>query len=147
MDFSRNNLTEERRHNPAVFWVLICVLMLAAAGSIKMLGKTEDLTSKIPTPIPTETREPRFYTVSYKSGVFSPTNLRIHAGDTVRFKNESFFGIRVVADVQIAGQIPLFDSVGDIPQGSYFSYTFSEKGIFGYHNNKNPDEQGMIIVR
>lgn len=144
--FNRNSLAE-RRHNPAVFWVLIFVLMLVMAGAVKMLGKAEDLTSKIPTPVPSETREPRFYTVTYKSGVFSPTNLRIHAGDTVRFKNESFFGIRVIADTQVASQIPLFDSVGDIPQGSYFSYTFSEKGIFGYHNNKNLDEQGTIIVR
>ena len=39
------------------------------------------------------------------------------------------------------------DSVGDIPQGSYFAYTFSEKGIFGYHNEKKPEEAGTIIVR
>lgn len=145
MNFDRYN--SARHHNPAVFWVLICVLMVTLAGAVKILGKTGDLTSKIPTPTPSETREPRFYTVSYKSGVFSPTNLRVHAGDTVRFKNESFFNIKVIADVQNPTQIPLFDSVGDIPQGSYFSYTFSEKGIFGYHNVKKPVEQGMIIVR
>lgn len=138
----------ERRHNPAVFWVLIIILMLLLAGAVKILGRPSDLSSKIPTPVPEQTREPRFYTVSYKSGVFSPTNLRIHAGDTVRFKNESFFGIRVVSDPHLThNQLSGFDSVGDIPQGSYFSYTFSEKGIFGYHNEKKTDEQGMIIVR
>lgn len=136
------------RHNPAVFWILIIVMLLLSAGAVTMLGNSENLTSKIPTPTPEETRQPRFYTVSYKGGVFSPTNLRIHAGDTVRFKNDSFFGIRIISDPHPAhNQLPGLNSVGDIPQGSYFSYTFSEKGIFGYHNEKKPEEQGMIIVR
>lgn len=148
MVFFNQNSLSERRPNPAVFWVLIIVMLLMLAGSIKVLGKPSELSSNIPTPLPEESREPRFYTVSYKSGVFSPTNLRIHAGDTVRFKNDSFFSIRVVSDPQTQGsQIPMFDSVGDIPQGSYFSYTFAEKGIFGYHNEKKPQEQGTIIVR
>jgi len=145
MQFERN----EKYHNPAVFWVLIIVLLIAAAGAVQMLGSSDDqLASKIPTPTPNEVRQPRFYTVSYKSGVFSPTNLRIHAGDTVRFKNDSFFSIRIVSDPHPAhNQLPGLDSVGDIPQGSYFSYTFSEKGILGYHNEKKPEEQGTIIVR
>jgi len=109
-----------------------------------MLGNSEDLSSKIPTPSPELTRQPRVYTVSYRGGVFSPTNLRIHAGDTVRFRNDAFFGIRVVTD---NNQLPGFDSIGDIPQDSYFSYTFAEKGIFGYHNESKPEEQGTIIVR
>lgn len=113
-----------------------------------MLGSAPDLSSQIPTLTPEATREPRFYTVSYKSGVFSPTNLRIHAGDTVKFKNDGFFSIRIVSDPQPVGSnIPGFDSVGDIPQGSYFSYTFAQVGIFGYHNNKDSEEQGSIIVR
>ena len=144
----KNRLSPERHHNPAVFWALIIVLMLVLAGSVKVLGKPVNLTSKISTPLPEESREPRFYTVSYKSGVFSPTNLRIHVGDTVRFKNESFFSIRIVSDPQlVGGQVPVFDSVGNIPQGSYFSYTFAVKGIFGYHNDKDLEEQGTIIVR
>lgn len=122
--------------------------MLLLAGAVRIMSEPQNLASKIPTPTPRETREPRFYTVSYRSGVFSPTNLRIHAGDTVRFKNESFFSIHVISDPHPAhNQLPGFDSVGDIPQGSYFSYTFSEKGIFGYHNEKKPEEQGTIIVR
>lgn len=142
-----NSNISERQHNPAVFWVLIIILMVALAIAVNMLGERSELSSNILTPMPQE-RDPRFYTVNYKSGVFSPTNLRIHAGDTVRFKNEGFFSIRIVSDPQTGvGQIPLFDSVGDIPQGSYFSYTFAEIGIFGYHNGKNPSEQGTIIVR
>lgn len=135
-------------HNQAVFWVLIAVLILLLGGAVKILGKSENLASKIPVTTTEEVRQPKFYTVTYKGGVFSPTNLRIHAGDTVRFKNDGFFGIRVVSDSHPAhSQLAGFDSVGDVPQGSYFSYTFSQKGIFGYHNEKKPEEQGTIIVR
>ena len=144
MDFRENY----NYNNPAVFWILIVFLLLLSVGAVKFLSNSNDLVSRIPTPTPEEIRQPRFYTVSYRGGVFSPTNLRIHAGDTVRFKNESFFGIRIISDPHPThNQLPGLDSVGDIPQGSYFSYTFSEKGIFGYHNEKKSEEAGMIIVR
>lgn len=142
--FGKKLELSDRHHNPAVFWVLIVFLLAASAVAVQMLGSTSNLSSQISTPTPEISREPRFYTVTYKSGVFSPTNLRIHAGDTVRFKNDGFFGIRIITD---NNQLPGFDSVGDIPQGSYFSYTFGEKGIFGYHNDDKPEEQATIIVR
>ncbi|MDP3697055.1 MAG: hypothetical protein Q8R55_03410 [Candidatus Taylorbacteria bacterium] len=146
--FGKRIELSEHRHNPAVFWVLIVVMLILSAGSVRMFGDSPNLSSSIPTLTPQVTREPRFYTVSYKSGVFSPTNLRIHAGDTVRFKNEGFFSIRIVSDPQPVGSnIPGFDSVGNIPQGSYFSYTFAQIGIFGYHNNDDLEEAGTIIVR
>ncbi|MBI2065056.1 MAG: hypothetical protein HYT62_03340 [Candidatus Yanofskybacteria bacterium] len=138
------NRDTDQRHNPAVFWLLIIIMLIMLAGAVTVLSDPGNLASHIPTVTPTASRQPRIYTVSYRGGVFSPTNLRIHAGDTVRFKNEGFFGVRVVTD---NNQLPGFDSVGDIPQSSYFSYTFAEKGIFGYHNNDRPDEQGTIIVR
>ena len=149
MDLPKVSTNRDSHHNPAIFWALIILLMLILGGAVTMLGEPRDQAafgSGSPVPSPTEMREPRFYTITYKSGVFSPTNLRIHSGDTVRFKNDSFFSIRIISD-QTSNKIPMFDSVGDVPQGSYFSYTFSEKGIFGYHNNKNPDQQGTIIVR
>ena len=114
---------------PGLIWLLIVVLLISLGLAVSMLGKTQYSggVNPIPSkePSPTETREPRIYTVSYKNGVFSPTNLRIHAGDTVRFKNEGIFGIRILSEAYIG-----FDSIGDIPQGSYFSFTFAAKGIF-----------------
>ncbi len=100
------------------------------------------------TPTPTdESREPRVYTVSYRFGVFSPTNLRIHAGDTVRWKNDSPLPIRVVAQLLPGQKVPQFDSVGMVQPGSYFSYTFSTVGIFGYYNPSDSNESGVILVR
>lgn len=134
----------ESHRSPVFFWALIIALLALSAIAIQLFGPPTNLSSQISTPTPEITREPRLYTVTYSSGVFSPTNLRIRAGDSVRFKNDGFFGIRIITD---NNQLPGFDSIGDIPQGSYFSYTFGEKGIFGYHNSDKLAEQATIIVR
>ena len=131
---------------PGLIWLLIVVLLVLLGLAVSILGDSKGLGGPIPAiseePTPVETRQPRIYTVSYKNGVFSPTNLRIHAGDTVRFKNEGLFSIRILSDSYLG-----FDSVGEIPQGSFFSFTFAAKGIFDYHNNGNAEEKGTIIVR
>ena len=131
---------------PGLIWLLIVVFLVLLGLAVSVLGKPQDIVGAVPTvteePVSTDIRQPRIYTVSYKNGVFSPTNLRIHAGDTVRFKNEGLFAIRMLSDSYLG-----FDSVGDVPQGSYFSFTFAAKGIFDYYNSKNSEEKGTIIVR
>jgi plastocyanin len=130
-----------------LFWALILFTLMLLAVAVSIFGTKpvdDSMVSGTDTPTPLESREPRLYTVSYKGGVFSPTNLRIHSGDTVRFRNDSFFPIHIIGDGK---QLPGFDSVGDVPQGSYFAFTFAAKGIFGYHNEKAPDQVGTIIVR
>lgn len=146
---------EEQRLNTlsgtGLFWVLIFVVLMLMAIAVSIFGTTpvdDSLVTQSSTPTPTESYQPRLYTVSYKGGVFSPTNLRIHAGDTVRFRNDSFFPIRVISDPHpLHNQLPGMDSVSDIPQGSYFAFTFAAKGIFGYHNERDADQSGTIIVR
>ncbi len=135
-------------NGPGLFWMLIILTLVLFGLAVSMLGRPQNPGADLPTPtetVSTEIKPSRIYTVSYKSGVFSPTNLRIHAGDTVRFKNDGIFSIRIVSgpDSSLVG----LDSIGDIPQGSYFSFTFAAKGIFDYHNDKNPKETGTIIVR
>lgn len=133
-------------NNSGLSWLLIVLVLvlLAFAASVFRQPTAPNATGSFGSsiePMP-DVRQPRVYTVSYRNGLFSPTNLRIHAGDTVRFKNEGIFPIRIVGDDLVG-----FDSVGDVPQGSFFSFTFAAKGIFGYHNNKSPDETATIIVR
>src|SRR3989344_4606090 len=135
-------------NGPGLFWMLIILALVLFGLAVSILGGSQNLSTDLPIPtetIPTEIKPSRIYTISYKSSVFSPTNLRIHAGDTVRFKNEGIFPIRIVSgpDSSLVG----FDSIGDIPQGSYFSFTFAAKGIFDYHNDRSPKETGTIIVR
>ena len=139
-------------NEPGLSWLLIVLMLFLMALAISVLGKRGGAdTVAIITPgsetiSPSETQVARIYTISYSSGVFSPTNLRIHAGDTVRFKNDAFFPIHIASDPD-QNNLPGFDSIGDIPQGSYFSFTFAAKGIFGYYNENSPSQKGSIIVR
>ncbi|MBI2674433.1 MAG: hypothetical protein HYX22_01720 [Candidatus Yanofskybacteria bacterium] len=131
--------------NSGLPWLLIVLVLVLLALSVNIFRQpvASDTSGTISSSVgPTPAVQPRVYTVSYRNGVFSPTNLRIHAGDTVRFKNESIFPIRIVGDDLVG-----FDSIGDVPQGSFFAFTFAARGIFSYHNEKSLDESATIIVR
>lgn len=129
--------------------VLVLVLLVLAVSIFKqpIISDTSGHIGSSLEPTPSST-QPRIYAISYKNGVFSPTNLRIKAGDTVRFKNEGVFPIKVVSDPHPDhNSLVGFDSMGDVPQGSFFAFTFAARGIFGYHNEKSPNESATIIVR
>ncbi len=133
-------------HAPGISWLVVIILMIILAFAVIHFGSLQPIVLPSPTSSAevstTPTSQPRIYTISYDSGVFSPTNLRIHAGDTVKFKNDSIFPIHIVSEDLVG-----FDSVGDIPQNSYFSFTFAARGTFSYYNSHNPDQAGTIIVR
>lgn len=128
-------------------WLLIALVLLSLAVAISYF-RGEDSYSNI-SPITTPPlRQPREYSVFYKAGVFGPTNIRIHTGDSVRFENDSFTAVRVISDSVLKKLVLAdFDSKTDILINQSFTYTFSKVGIFGYHNYNNPDENGSVIVR
>ena len=127
-------------------WPLIIAVLLLLIAAIVVLGPGTRMT---PVLVPTGTvlRESRTYTVFYRFGVYSPTNLRIHIGDTVRFRNDGSLPIRIAADPLPTSAVPEFDSVGFVQAGDTFSYTFANAGIFGYHTAGKENETGTIIVR
>lgn len=144
-DFANDHRPPFGKASPGIFWLIFVILLIIAAFSVVHFGSLQPTVSPTPTSSDLSasiSNPPRIYTVSYNSGVFSPTNLRIHAGDTVKFKNDSIFPIHIVSDDLVG-----LDSTGDIPQGSFFSFTFAAKGTFSYYNQSDPNQTGMIIVR
>lgn len=137
-------------HPKAMLWLLIILVLIGFAAAATYLGReSRELAKTIPAVSgDTSQRQSRVYTVYYGLGVFSPTNIRIHIGDSVKFQNDGDKPIRVVTD-STGGtpDLPGFDSGGDVPPGGIFSYTFNKEGIFGYHNVKNASEEGTVIVR
>lgn len=131
-------------------WAFIFIAILLMLAALLVLGPRNEA-NQPPTPSTTASgtpiRESRVYTISYRFGVFSPTNLRIHQGDTVRWHNDGLLSVRVTAQLQAGAKAPEFDSVGTIPPDGYFSYTFANVGVFSYSNHENQKEQGVIIVR
>jgi plastocyanin len=145
-------LTASRSTDPnpagrAHLWPLIIIMLVLLAVAVGFFDRGNQHVQADAGVIQTAERSPRVYNISYRYGVFSPTNLRIHTGDTVRFRNDGALPIRIIAELQSDQRTPEFDSVGDVQPGSYFSYTFATGGIFGYYNSSNGDESAVIIVR
>ena len=143
---SRSSRAAEKE--PPHLWPVILLMLILLAVAVAFFGaRNGDTASPAPTTTDTPVRDARVYLVSYRFGVFSPTNLRIHAGDTVRFRNDSATGSHIVSDIQPGARTPEFDSIGDVAPASYFSYTFANVGTFAYSNASNNNESGIIIVR
>jgi plastocyanin len=143
---SRSEIREQRERLHLWPFILLALVLLGAAVIFfpshmppPVIAQTES-----PTPGP---NEPRVYVVQYRYGVFSPTNLRIHVGYTVRWHNGGSTDIRIVGDPVGGSKNASFDSVGPVLPDGYFSYTFSIPAVYGYTNEKNTDQSGVIIVR
>ena len=144
-------MTEKDFKPSGAIWLFIILVLAVFAGSIiyfKRNNPAPVISNQALSSYPANIRQPRTYTVFYGLGVFSPTNLRIHVGDSVRFQNDSNNPMHVISDsnngvIDLAG----FDSASDVPPKSVFIYTFSQTGIFDYHNVHNDAEEGTVIVR
>ncbi|MEK7507123.1 MAG: hypothetical protein AAB585_01080 [Patescibacteria group bacterium] len=129
-------------------WLLVILMLVIFAGSLFYFIRNNpdilnsDRQARISQ---NNNRQTRIYTVFYNPGVFSPTNLRIHIGDAVKFQNDGDQPIHISPDEP---NNPIgFDSIGDVPPRSSFAYTFSKQGVFGYYNSLNKSERGTVIVR
>lgn len=127
-------------------WLLIALVLVSLAVAVSYFRGQDSVNPVIS--ISKAPHQPLKYSVFYRSGVFGPTNIRIHVGDSVKFENNGFTPIRIISD-SVAGKLELadFDSKIEIAPNSSYTYTFSKIGIFGYHNYSNDNESGSVIVR
>ncbi len=139
----------DKLHNHGVTWLLIILVLTGFGAAVMYFSRNNPDLKESPRIVVTmPTRPARIYSVFYQFGIFSPTNLSIHAGDSVKFQNDGKLAIHIVSDLtNNRPQLVGFDSVGDIQPNGAFTYTFAESGIFGYHNSKHINETGTIIVK
>lgn len=71
---------------------------------------------------------------------FTPPNLTVQVGDTVRWSNHDFFPHTVTAL-----NAPFFNS-GTIPSGGTYSFTFTASGLTNYRCNIHPHMTGTVTV-
>src|SRR3989344_5943187 len=96
--------------NQHFFWFLTILALILFAGAVFFFNK--DLPENQQANLNESKTNGRVYTVFYTSGVFSPTNLQINVGDTVRFSNDNLFPIRVISDPHSDHtDLPGFDSI------------------------------------
>lgn len=98
-------------------------------------------------------------TVTYTAGGFSPSEVTIERGGTVRFVNESGGTMWVASAVHPAhaaydgtslakhcapGATPSFDQCS---AGDDYSFTFDTAGAWRYHDHTHASKTGTVIVR
>lgn len=126
-------------------------------------------TSSVPTPtdtltvLPTTDKTPQLGhdTVTYASTGYSPSNLRVKADTTVSFKNTNSKAMwtasdlhpshRIYADSALSEHCPdnagmSFDACIGTQPGSSWSFKFTKKGTWNYHNHLMPSHTGTIVV-
>ena len=119
---SRSNAGLSACFSRALSFVSVLVLLTSCAGpgADSTAGKT--------------------HTVSMDGTGFAPSDITVHVGDTIVWKNEDPFPH--TATSQSAG----FDSK-DIDEGQSWSYTATKKGDFDYVCTLHPTMKGALIVR
>ena len=100
-------------------------------------------------------------TVAYTSSGYSPSSVTISAGDTINFVNNSSGAMWTasaihpthmvypgsgIAKCSTAQEGEIFDSCVGVTSGDNWSFTFNEKGTWGYHNHILANHTGTIIV-
>ena len=91
---------------------------------------------------------PRVHGVDIRASVFSPQNININLGDTVRWHaveyNSDPNNYQHSTTENTTGA-PLWDS-GLLNNGTYFAHTFTQAGTYNYHCSSHPSMYGTVVV-
>lgn len=122
--------------------MLLSVLLVLVACQFKevSVSTTDDSTPKV-----TETSNAastptigKVYQVVVENSKFMPKDLKVGVSDTVEFVNKD------TAEHTVTFESGDFDQ--KLPVGGKATYTFKEKGTFGYFCSIHPGMRGTVIV-
>lgn len=118
--------------------IAIALLIAGCATQTQQPAQTPPAQTPPPQQQPPPQQTPTGNTeISIKNFAFTPVDLIIKQGDTVRWTNED--------STQHTVKFDSFES-GSLGQGDSYSHTFTEKGSFTYHCGVHPSMTGQIIV-
>ncbi|MCE9643992.1 hypothetical protein K8Q93_01980 [Candidatus Parcubacteria bacterium] len=87
-------------------------------------------------------------TVTLTATGFSPRIVEIERGDSVRFINKSGKSMRVTSDTFEGAPIYAgFNQVKSVGMNGTYSLSFSEAGVWGYHNLGTETDIGIVYVK
>jgi plastocyanin len=90
---------------------------------------------------------PEIIVVIYNDEGFTPKDISVSIGQTVRFVNESSGNMWVASDNHPSHKIlPEFDNKKAISGGESYEFAFTEAGEWSYHNHIKPSAVGTISV-
>ena len=85
--------------------------------------------------------------VTYTDIGFSPKNIEVSVGDSVRFVNNSSSVMWVASDSHPTHtDHPEFDNKTAVAKGGEYVFMFDEAGTWGYHNHLKSSDLGVVTV-
>lgn len=85
--------------------------------------------------------------VSVISSGYSPATVTVKAGTVVTWTNNSGGNIFIASDPHPTHtDLPALSS-GTVANGGTYSFTFTQKGTWGYHDHLDPTTKGTVIVQ
>ena len=113
-------------------------------------------------PAPAEISTVQNHEVTYIDSGYSPSTLTIKVGDTVTWKNQSSHGMWTASAMHLSHTVysgtslqqhcpdstnNSFDECKSDEPGSSWSFTFTKKGTWGYHNHVKASDFGKVVVQ
>ncbi|MBI2046845.1 cupredoxin family copper-binding protein [Candidatus Pacearchaeota archaeon] len=106
----------------------------SSGGASGTSGAEQNITASI------SPRTPQTYSINIENFAFSPSEIRIKAGDTIVWTNKDSVSHTVTSDS--ASEL----SSGFLSRGESYSHKFNTAGTFNYHCAPHPYMKGKIIV-
>lgn len=85
-------------------------------------------------------------TISYTNSGFTPQQVTVKSGDTIRIKNDSDNALSFNSDDHPTHTKEAELNVGDVEPGQSKTFVVTKKGTWGYHNHENSNDTGSITV-
>lgn len=133
-----------------------------AASTAASEPATKITTTPITTPTTTKPGGPATQAVEITASGFLPETVTVKAGDKVEWTNTHTVDAWPASAVHpthkaypesdlqkcnSAERKKIFDACQRLQQGESWSFVFTEKGTWKYHNHLNPGQTGTIVVK
>jgi len=122
------------------------ILILALVGSSVFYYQNNKKVSKEDLKTTQEMTQDRLVVV-YNNEGFSPKNITIKTGESIKFINLSDRKMWVASNDHPTHDIyPEFDQKDIVLRGGEYIFKFEKKGKWGFHNHLYSEHEGIIIV-
>jgi len=127
-----------------IILILTLAITIGTVGYLAVTNREPD--EAAPRDISEKFGKGKEWAITYLNDNFSPNNMIVKAGESLKFLNNSPVAIQVSSDPHpIHTSHPAFES-GRLEPGQSWTFIAKEKMVIRYHNHRSASAVGMIII-
>lgn len=125
-------------------FIIIVVIIVALVLGYQMISKNRPAEM---VKLPSDTKMTQQTIVEYTDAGFVPNTVTVPVGTTVIFTNNTEESIWVASDPHpVHTKWSEFDQKEGVKKEGSYSFAFTQKGAWSYHNHLMPTNKGMVVV-